>query len=68
MTLYEKYAKHLHDTVCSYRDVDLDVALYYAIAAMDFLDRFGVSTWCNMGKIKIWRSVPIMMKSSISYT
>lgn len=52
MTLYEKYAKHLHDTVCSYRDVDLDVALYYAIAAMDFLDRFGVSTWCNMGKVK----------------
>lgn len=34
MTLYEKYAKHLHDAVCSYRDVDLDVALYYAIAAI----------------------------------
>lgn len=52
MTLYEKYAKHLRNIVCSYRDVDLDVALYYAIAAMDFLDRFGLSTWCDMGKVK----------------
>lgn len=52
MTLYEKYAKHLRNTVCSYRDVDLDVALYYAIAAMDFLDRFGASTWYDMGKVK----------------
>lgn len=52
MTLYEKYAKHLRNTVCSYRDIDLDVALYYAIAAMDFLDRFGLSTWCDMGKVK----------------
>lgn len=36
----------------SYQDFSIDVALYYAIAAMDFLRHFGVSTWCDIDKVE----------------
>lgn len=52
MNLYEKYAKHMYNAVCIYKDTDLDVALYYAIAALDFAEQFGTSTWCDLQKFK----------------
>lgn len=43
MTLYQAYAKHLQDWIQRFRETDVLVALYYAIAAADFANEFGIS-------------------------
>lgn len=43
MTLYQTYAKQLQDWIQRFRETDVLVALYYAIAAADFANEFGIS-------------------------
>lgn len=51
MTLYQVYAKHLQDWIQRFRETDVLVALYYAIAAADFADEFGASESGNTQEI-----------------